>query len=196
MIARILRGSSAARNSSCESLLLALFMTVLGVTMAPAGMARAQSGDRVTIGLAGRMGTPGPVELTVAPDPVIIGRAHPEPPTWQLDARARSVAHKFTVSFEAADHGGPFAVTQGETAAEGSISLGPLKEPMELGHHAYVVRLLGQGGEILAAANATVEVLETGSLTRRVLLILGGLGVILLLFNYLDSKPLTRSYEH
>lgn len=161
--------------------------------LATAGAARAAGGEQVLVGFTGRSGTPGPVELVMKPDPVVIVRAHPEPPTWRLGPDARGAAHAFAVSF---DNGSPFVAATGTSAAEFPLSLGPLAPPIQLGAYGYVVRLFSETGVILAERRGTVRIEESTGLARRVVLLLAGLGVVFLLFNYLDTRSYTRSYEH
>jgi hypothetical protein len=150
-------------------------------------------GEQVLVGFTGRSGTPGPVELVMRPDPVVIVRSHPEPPAWRLDPDARGAAHTFAVSF---DTGSPFVAAAGTSAAEFPLSLGPLSPPIQLGTYGYVVRLFTETGVILAERRGTVRIEESTGLARRAVFLLAGLGVIFLLFNYLDTRPYTRNYEH
>ena len=92
-------------------------LTVLPLLAATAALA--SGGEQVLVGFTGRSGTPGPVELVMRPDPVVIVRAHPEPPTWRLDPDARGAAHTFAVSF---DTGSPFVAAAGTSAAALSYS--------------------------------------------------------------------------
>jgi len=171
----------------------ALLVLALVLPFAATSPARADGGEQVLVGFTGRSGTPGPVELVMKPDPVVIVRAHPEPPTWRLDPDARGAAHTFAVSF---DSGSPFVAAAGTSAAEFPLSLGPLAPPIQLGTYGYVVRLFTETGIILAERRGTVRIEESTGLARRAVLLLAGLGVVFLLFNYLDTRPYTRSYEH
>jgi len=166
---------------------------VLALTLGAAGTVLATGGEQVLVGFTGRSGSPGPVELLMKPDPVVIVRAHPEPPTWRLDPDARGAAYTFAVSF---DNGSPFVAAAGTGAAELPLSLGPLAPPIQLGTYGYVVRLFTETGVILAERRGTVRIEESTGLARRAVLLLAGLGVVFLLFNYLDTRPYTRSYEH
>jgi hypothetical protein len=193
MMARIERGARGT-TASVPSLVLASVVLILAAgALNVAGAARAAGGEPVLVGLAGESGTPGPVGLVLEPDPVVLLRAHPEPPTWRLDPEARGAAHTFAVSFE---NGSPFVTAAGTSAAEFPLSLGPLEPPIELGSYAYVVRLFAETGVILAETRGTVRVEESTGLARRAALLLAVIGVVFLLFNYLDTKPYTRSYEH
>ncbi len=171
---------------------VALFvLTVLPLVAASPVLAA--GGEQVLVGFAGRSGTPGPVEIAMKPDPVVIVRAHPEPPTWRLDPDARGAAHTFAVSF---DSGSPFVAAAGTSAAEFPLSLGPLAPPIQLGTYGYVARLFTETGVILAEQRGTVLIEESTGLARRAMLLLAGIGVVFLLFNYLDPRSYTRSYEH
>ncbi len=183
---------AARRSRGLRGVTPALLAAALATVLA-AGNAGAQGGDRVVIRIADQSAAPGEVELSVRPEPLVIARDHPEPPRWQLDASARGVARTFAVSFES---GSPFVVAAGTSDAESTISLGPLRVPLELGSYSYIVRLFGEGGGIVAETRATVDVRKTHGLARRAVFVMWAIGVVLLLFNYLDTRPLTRSYDH
>jgi hypothetical protein len=170
----------------------ALFALALGV-FALAAPAPAAGDEPVVIGIAGRGGAPGPIELALEPDPIVLVRSRPEPPTWRLDPTARGAAHTFAVSFE---EGSPFVTAAGTSSAELSLSLGPLRPPIELGSYSYVARLFEETGVILAETRGSVRIEESTGLARRAGLVLAALGVVFLLFNYLDTKSYTRTYEH
>jgi hypothetical protein len=193
MMARVEHGAHGT-TAGVPSLILASVVLISAVgALLVAGAARAAGGEQVLVGFAGKSGTPGPVELVLQPDPVVLLRAHPEPPTWRLEAETRGAAHTFAVSFE---NGTPFVTPAGTSSAEFPLSLGPLAPPIELGTYGYVVRLFAETGVILAETRGTVRVDESTGLGRRAVLLLAGLGVVFLLFNYLDTRPYTRSYEH
>lgn len=197
MMARVGRGARGT-TAGVPSLILASLVLILAAGgLLVTGAARAAGGEPVLVRLAGergtQRGTPGPVGLVLKPDPVVLLRAHPEPPTWRLDPEARGAAHTFAVSF---DNGSPFVTAAGTSAAEFPLSLGPLAPPIELGSYAYVVRLFAETGVILAETRGTVRIEESAGLARRAGLLLAAIGVVFLLFNYLDTRPYTRSYEH
>ncbi len=132
-------------------------------------------------------------QLLIVPDPLIIGRDRPGAAAWRLDDAARQIAQGFEVQF---DSGSPFAGESATAASDTVISLGPLRQPLELGSYRYSVRLLGGGEGPVGERRGTVEIRDTSGISPKAYLFAGAIGVVLLLANYLDRNPLTRSYEH
>jgi hypothetical protein len=104
-----------------------------------------------------------------------------------------SPAERFEIRFENAS---PFAGASASGPAEATLTLGPLRPPLELGSSSYAVELFDATGQPLGEARGTVVVRELEGLPRRALLIAGVVGLAFLLANYLDTKPYTRTYEH
>ena len=154
-------------------------------------IARAESatGHQVLIAAAG----PAHGGFLLAPDPVVIGRDRPAPAHWRLDPAARRAAARFQVRFEPTS---PFAGASASGPAEATLTLGPLRPPLELGSSSYAVALFDAAGQPVGEARGTVVVRESAGLPRWVLLLAGALGLALLLANYLDSRVYTRTYEH
>lgn len=145
---------------------------------------------QVVIGLAGpSRGT----ELLIVPDPLVIGRDRPGAAGWRPDSAARAAVRAVEIRFDADS---PFIQETASGSADTLITLGPLRYPSELGRFPYSIRLLDSGGTVVGEGSAAVEIRESAGLSLRVYLIAGAIGVVLLLSNYLERKPLTRSYDH
>lgn len=165
-------------------------LAVLGVLGASA-LARAESpaGHQVLIAAAG----PAHGGFLLAPEPLVIGRDRPAPAHWRLDPAARRAAVRFAIRFENAS---PFAGASASGPAEATLTLGPLRPPLELGSSSYAVALFDAAGQPVGEARGTVVVRESAGLPRRALLLAGALGLAFLLANYLDTRQYTRTYEH
>jgi hypothetical protein len=142
------------------------------------------------IGLKGHDAASG---LVVVPDPLIIGRDRPAPAFWRLDPAGRKAAQAVEIHF---DEESPFIRASASGHADSLITLGPMRQPILLGRFRYAVRLLGADGSKIAESPAAVDIRETGAISGKAYLIAAAVGVVLLAFNYLERKPLTRSYEH
>lgn len=170
---------------------LALTVLILSCLLAPVRGSSAEANEHeVLVGLKGHDGASG---LLVVPDPLIIGRARPAPAFWLLDPAARQVAQTFEIHF---DDQSPFIRTSASGRADSMLTLGPMRQPVVLDRFNYAVRLVGSDGNTVGDARAAVDIRETGGVSRKAYLIAGAVGLLLLASNYLERKPLTRSYDH
>jgi len=170
-----------------------LALTILFLSCLPApvwGSAAGADEHHVLVGLKGHDGASG---LRVVPDRLVIGRTRPAPAFWRLDPAARQAAQTFEIHF---DDQSPFIRTSASGRADSMLTLGPMRQPVVLDRFNYAVRLLGSDGNTVGAARAAVDIRETGGVPRKAYLIAGAVGLLLLASNYLERKPLTRSYDH
>jgi hypothetical protein len=131
-------------------------------------------------------------ELEAIPDPLVLERDRPSATTWRFDAEHRSFS-TLEVSFE---EGAPFSRSAGSGQADGTeVSLGQLKDPVDAGRFPYTVRLLDASGTEITLGHGTIQIQETMRIPPLAILIACGIGVIFLISNYVERKPLTRSYE-
>ena len=89
----------------------------------------------------------------------------------------------------------PFTQATVEGPASTPLALGALADPHELGRYPYAVRIQDETGAVVGEARGTVEVCETRSVPRPVLLLGAVIGFLFLFANYAERRPLTRSYE-
>jgi hypothetical protein len=130
--------------------------------------------------------------LALVPDPLVILRDQKVTTTWSVDVAAHRPGSRVEISFE---NGTPFAAATGNVPADGTLSLGQLRDPVDLGRFQYVIRLFDAEGNLVARGRGEIEIREEARIPRKAFLIVGAVLLLFLVSNYVERESLTRSYE-